>query len=93
MQVPELRYQLEELVRDQKIKETIYFLMSQRYETARADEARDTSTFQILDYPTLPTFRSRPKRMRTIVAGAAFGGAIAVLALAALMWRERLRTR
>jgi uncharacterized protein involved in exopolysaccharide biosynthesis len=93
MQVPELRYQLEELVRDQKIKETIFFLMSQRYESAKADEARDTSTFQILDYPTLPTFRSRPKRLRSIAAGAAFGAALAVAGIAFLMWRQRLRHR
>ncbi len=60
MNVPALRYELEQLMRQQKITETVFFLMTQRYEMAKADAARDTSTFQILDFPTLPTFKSRP---------------------------------
>jgi uncharacterized protein involved in exopolysaccharide biosynthesis len=69
MSVPELRLQLEYLLREQKISETIFFLMSQRYAMAKVDEARDTSTFQILDQPTLPTIKSRPHRMRIAVLG------------------------
>ena len=60
MSVPELRFELEQLMREQKIEETVFGLMTQRYEMASVDEARDTSTFQILDHPTLPTYRSRP---------------------------------
>jgi uncharacterized protein involved in exopolysaccharide biosynthesis len=75
MNVPELRLQLEYLLREQKINETIFFLMSQRYAMAKVDEARDTSTFQILDQPTLPTIKTRPHRMRIAVLGLV-GGAI-----------------
>jgi len=89
MRVPELRFQLEQLVREQKIRETLFFLMSQRYETAKADEARDTSTFQILDYPTLPTKKSRPKRLRILMSGFAWGAVISCLAIVGLEWRRR----
>jgi tyrosine-protein kinase Etk/Wzc len=90
MTVPELRERLEQLMREQKIEETVFGLMTQRYEMAKVDEARDTSTFQILDHPTLPSFRSRPQRKRAIVLGAIGGLAAGVgLVLIPLWWRRR----
>lgn len=90
MRVPDLRFQLEQLFREQKIAETVFLMMTQRFETAKVDEARDTSTFQILDTPTLPTYRSRPKRMSIgafgILAGLAVG---AMLILVPAWWRRR----
>lgn len=96
MDVPKLRFELEQLIRDQKVAETIFFLVTQRYETARVDEARDTSTFQILDHATLPTIKSRPKRVKTavlgMVGGAAFGAAlIVILTWARSYFRRRRR--
>jgi capsule polysaccharide export protein KpsE/RkpR len=94
MTVPELRFQLEQLMREQKIQETVFSLMTQRFEMAKVDEARDTSTFQILDNPTLPTYRSRPDRKRIAMLGA-FGGLAAAAALIVLpvWWRRRLAAR
>ena len=90
MTVPELREQLEQLMREQKIEETVFGLMTQRYEMAKVDEARDTSTFQILDHPTLPTYRSRPQRKRAIVLGGFAGLAAGIaLVLVPLWWRRR----
>jgi tyrosine-protein kinase Etk/Wzc len=90
MSVPTLRLQLEDLLREQKVRETVFSLMTQRYEMARVDEARDTSTFQILDHPTLPTHESRPKK-RTfaflgLVAGFILGAAWVVLPV---WWRRQ----
>jgi len=90
MRVPELRFELEQLFREQKIKETVFFLMTQRHETAKVDEARDTSTFQILDSPTLPTSRSRPRRTRIAIYGVMGGLAFAcALILIPAWWRRR----
>jgi tyrosine-protein kinase Etk/Wzc len=91
MNVPELRFELEQLMREQKIQETVFGLMTQRFEMARVDEARDTSSFQILDSPTLPTFRSRPRR-RNIVAMGLVAGLAAGIAwiLIPLWWRRRV---
>jgi tyrosine-protein kinase Etk/Wzc len=80
MSVPALRFELEQLLREQKVRETVFALMTQRYEMARVDEARDTSTFQILDQPTLPTYKNRPNRKKIVVL--AFLGSIA----AAIGW-------
>jgi capsule polysaccharide export protein KpsE/RkpR len=90
MTVPQLREQLEQLMREQKIEDTVFGLMTQRFEMAKVDEARDTSTFQILDHPTLPTFRSRPQRKRAVVLGAIGGFAAGVaFVLGPLWWRRR----
>lgn len=93
MNVPELRFELEQLFREQKIQETLFFLMTQRYEMAKVDEARDTSTFQILDHPTLPTYKSRPKRMKIglvgLVAGLVCGTA---WILVPIWWRRRTQS-
>lgn len=90
MSVPALRLQLEDLMREQKIRETVFSLMTQRYEMARVDEARDTSTFQILDHPTLPTHESRPKKrtfaMLGLVAGFLVGAVWTVLPV---WWRRQ----
>lgn len=92
MRVPELRFELEQLFREQKIHETVFFLMTQRFETAKVDEARDTSTFQILDQPTLPTYRSRPKLKKLILLGliGSLGFAMALIVLPE-WWRRRTR--
>lgn len=93
MKVPELRFELEQLMREQKITETVFFLLTQRYEMARVDEARDTSTFQILDHPTLPSYPARPRRKQLAavgtMAGLAAGAALIVLPP---WWRRRRRT-
>jgi capsule polysaccharide export protein KpsE/RkpR len=90
MNVPELRFELEQLVREQKIQETVFSLMTQRFEMAKVDEARDTSTFQILDRPTLPTYRSRPSRRRFAILGLFAGLALgSTWILAPAWWRRR----
>ena len=91
LSVPELRFVLEQLYRDQKTKETVLLLMTQRYEMAKVDEARDTSSFQILDQPKLPTYRSRPHRLRIAFLGMLAGIAIACAwILTPVWWRRRL---
>ena len=91
MSVPQLRFELEQLMREQKIQETVFGLLTQRFEMARVDEARDTSSFQILDSPTLPTFRSRPRRRQIFMAGVAAGLALgAAWILFPLWWRRRV---
>jgi capsule polysaccharide export protein KpsE/RkpR len=93
MRVPELRFELEQLMREQKIEETVFGLMTQRYEMAKVDEARDTSTFQILDHPTLPTYRSRPRRTRSAMFGLGIGFVVACSwILLPAWWRRRVVT-
>jgi uncharacterized protein involved in exopolysaccharide biosynthesis len=90
MRVPMLRYELEQLFREQKVQETLYLLLSQRHEMARVSEARDTSTFQILDRPTRATRRWRPRRTLITGMGFFFGLVLGVgVVLAPAYWRRR----
>jgi tyrosine-protein kinase Etk/Wzc len=89
MNVPELRFDLEQLIREQKIAETVFFLTTQRYEMAKVDEARDTSTFQILDYPTVPTYKSRPSRSKFVVLGFLAGLFVAAASIVVPAWWRR----
>jgi tyrosine-protein kinase Etk/Wzc len=90
LRVPGLRFELEQLMRAEKIHETVYTMLTQRLAMARVDEARDTAAFQILDAPTVPTIPSRPRRVR-IAALATAGGLAAgvVFILAPIWWRRR----
>ncbi len=69
LSVPKLRFELEQLYRDRKIRETDLVLLMQRLEIAKVNEARDTSAFQILDRPPMPTYKSRPRRLMALITG------------------------
>jgi tyrosine-protein kinase Etk/Wzc len=91
LRVPGLRFGLEQLMRAQKLNETVYAMLTQRLAMARADEARDTAAFQILDAPTVPTRPSRPRRVQVIplaTAGGLAGGVLWILA--PIWWRRRV---
>ncbi len=88
MSVPRLRFELEQLLADQKVAEAIFLVLTQRYEMAKVNEARDTSTFQVLDAPAVPEIKIRPRRTLIVVYGAGLG----LLAAAAwLLGRARWR--
>jgi capsule polysaccharide export protein KpsE/RkpR len=84
LQVPKLRSEFEKLYRDRRVGEATLVFALERLEGAKANEARDVSTFLVLDPPALPTRKSRPKRM-LIIAAAALAGLIGSLAHSA--WR------
>jgi len=93
LRVPGLRFDLEQLLRAQKIDETVYAMLTQRLAMTRVDEARDTPAFQILDAPTVPTTPSRPRLAQVAALGGAGGLALCVLCLIApSWWRRRVRS-
>ncbi len=67
LSVPQLRAEYEALYRDRKVAEVTLLVAMERLEAAHANEARDTSTFQVLDPPALPERRSRPKRGLVVI--------------------------
>jgi len=50
------------LLRDVKVYEQVYFLLTSQYEEARITEVRDVSTVEQLDVATPPERKSRPSR-------------------------------
>jgi len=90
MAVPKLRAEFEKLYRDRKVVEATLVFALDRLEGARAAEARDVSTFQILDPPALPTRRSRPRTSVSVAVGALLGllGGVAFE-----YWKNRARVK
>jgi len=88
LSVPKLRAEFEILYRDRKVAEATLVFALERLEGARADQARDVSTFLVLDPPALPTRPSRPKLLIALLACAVLGIACGV----GLEWWKTNRT-
>lgn len=73
LEVPKLRAEFERLYRDRKVAEATLIFALERLEGAKANEARDVSTFLVLDPPALPTKQSSPKRGLVIAIATLFG--------------------
>jgi capsule polysaccharide export protein KpsE/RkpR len=84
--VPKLRSEYERLYRDRKVAEASLVFALDRLEGAKASEARNVSTFQVLDPPTLPTRKSRPRGSVTAVLGLLLGAGATV---AWEFWKSR----
>jgi capsule polysaccharide export protein KpsE/RkpR len=78
LEVPQLRFELEQLYRDRKLLEGNLIFLMQRLETAKVNQARDTSTFVVLDPPALPTYPSWPRRLMVLLLAVALGAAAGV---------------
>lgn len=66
-EVPELGVQYARLLRNFKIQETLFELLTKQYEMAKINEARDTSTIQVLDEAVVPDRKSKPKRSLIVI--------------------------
>jgi tyrosine-protein kinase Etk/Wzc len=69
-QVPELGLELARLMRDVKVQETVYTLLTQQLEQAKIAEARDMPTVQTLDHAVPAERKSKPKiKLNMAIAG------------------------
>ncbi len=61
-QVPSLSLRLARLVREVRIQESVFELLTQQYEQYKIQETKDTPTIQVLDRAIPPERRVKPKR-------------------------------
>ncbi len=66
-QVPELGVQYARLLREFKVQETLYELLTKQYEIAKINETRNTSTIQVLDNGVVADKKSKPKRIYIVI--------------------------
>ncbi len=78
VRLPELALQYARLLRDAKVRDTVYVLLTQQYEMARIQEAKDTPTVQVLDMAVAPEKRSRPKRTLIVLMSTFSAGVFSV---------------
>jgi|TARA_B100000315_G_scaffold244006_1_gene268035 uncharacterized protein involved in exopolysaccharide biosynthesis len=67
--VPNLILELGRLIRDVEVQNILYTFLTQQYEEAKIQEAKDTPTVQVLDYAVLPQLKYKPVRSRIVIIG------------------------
>ncbi len=67
-------------MRDYKTQEALFELLTKQDELAKINEARDTSTLQVLDDAVVPDKKSRPRRSLIVLLATFVAGFLAVLA-------------
>jgi uncharacterized protein involved in exopolysaccharide biosynthesis len=65
--------------RDMKFLERLAELLTQQFEAAKIDEARDISIVQVLDRAVEPDRKSRPRRLLIVLFSTVAAGILAVL--------------
>lgn len=78
--VPDIGLQFARVMREFKVQETLYELLTKQHELAKIEEAKDTSTIQVLDSASVPDRRSKPKRLFVVLSVTFAAG------LGALLW-------
>ena len=71
--MPELETQLRQLMREVEIQNTLFTFLTQQYEEAKINEARDTPTIQVLDIAVNPNIKFKPFRSVLVIAAGIFG--------------------
>jgi uncharacterized protein involved in exopolysaccharide biosynthesis len=75
--------------RHAKIQETVYELLTQQYELAKVEEAKETPSVKVLDPATVPERKSSPHRLLIALIGTFLGFAGAVIWVAgSKRWEE-----
>jgi capsule polysaccharide export protein KpsE/RkpR len=75
-----------DLFREAKIQETVYELLTQQYEMAKVQEAKEIPTVKVLDVAIAPTKKSFPPRALIVVLGTVLG---VMLAMAWIVGKAR----
>lgn len=70
--LPRVGVQWMNFYRESKIEETVYELLTQEYEIAKVQEAKEIPTMNTLDQPLLPERKSFPPRILITLLGGAF---------------------
>ena len=67
-----------DLYRQTKIQETVYELLTQQYELAKVQEAKEIPTVKVLDEALVPTKKSFPPRTGIVLVGTLLGVSLAM---------------
>ncbi|UCD94197.1 MAG: hypothetical protein JSU69_10600 [Candidatus Zixiibacteriota bacterium] len=85
---PEVLKTIAQLKRDVEIKSQTFTFLTEQYEIAKLDAQKDVPIVRILDTPSLPTIKSGPHRLRTIIL---LGFAAFIVSLIAVILFDTMR--
>lgn len=73
-QLPLLGVSYADLYRRMKVQEAVFETLTQEYELAKVQEAKETPSVKVLDLPNIPERKSSPPRLLIIIGGAILAG-------------------
>ena len=77
--LPVLGVTYSDLYRQTKIEETVYELLTQQYELAKVQEAKEIPTVKVLDVAQIPTKKTFPPRTMIVILGSILGVCIGLV--------------
>jgi len=90
LQVPELRAELDVLLREHEVRQELFGFLVGEYEALKVREASDLSGFAVLDRAAMPTRHVRPT-LRVLPPGFLAGILLGVLFISRHAWSRDLR--
>jgi capsule polysaccharide export protein KpsE/RkpR len=84
-ELPALGIGYADLYRNTKIQEAVFQTLTQEYELAKVQEAKETPSVKVLDSPDVPTRKSYPPRLLITV----LGGMLAMIASTSWLFGKR----
>jgi len=91
--IPDLALQYARLLREAKVQQTLYELLTQQYEMARIQEAKDTPTVQVLDEAKVPELKSKPSKRQIVMLSTITAGFFAIFLAFFLEYIEKVRVQ
>jgi uncharacterized protein involved in exopolysaccharide biosynthesis len=91
--IPDLAVQYARLFRDAKVQEILYQLLTQQYEMARIQEAKDSPTVQVLDTAKVPEKKAKPNRRMIVVISTLMAAFFGIFLAFFLEYLEKARIR
>lgn len=85
-QIPRLAVPYADIYRRVKVQESVYELLTQQYELARIQEAKDVPVVRVIDAPGIPEKKSFPPR---IIFALLLAGLVVIAAAMQILMRER----
>jgi tyrosine-protein kinase Etk/Wzc len=91
-ELPALGMQLARLMREAKIQEEVFKLITTQHELAKIEEAKDVLTIQVLDRAVPPDKKSSPKRALIVILSTVVAFFLSVFLVFFLEYVDRLKT-
>ncbi|RCK80575.1 MAG: Tyrosine-protein kinase Wzc [Candidatus Ozemobacter sibiricus] len=89
--VPQLTLEFTRLMRDLKVKEKVFGVLTEQLEMAKIAEAEEGSTFEIIDRARPPERKSKPKRSLIVILSGITAGMLGVFLAFFLEFLEKRR--
>jgi len=88
-ELPILGVTYADLYRQMKVQETVFEVLTQEYELAKVEEAKETPSVKVLDPANIPEKKSSPHRLLIMFAGTFLAGTFGIAwVLGSAKWQE-----